>query len=64
MATRKMLVEAKSQQRPEERWLVMGPPSKGILTLKIWGLERVVSVDVRIVLGLALLKAESASLGE
>lgn len=36
MATRKTLVEAKSQQRPDERWLVTGAPSKGIERLKIW----------------------------
>lgn len=35
MATRKTLVEAKSQHRPEERWFVIGAPSKGILTLKV-----------------------------
>jgi hypothetical protein len=34
--TRKTLVDAKSQQRPEERWFVIGWPSRGILMLKIW----------------------------
>lgn len=36
MATRKTLVEAKSQQRPDEAWLVIGEPSTGILILKFW----------------------------
>lgn len=36
MATRKTLVEANSQHRPDDRWLVIGAPSKGILMLKIW----------------------------
>lgn len=35
MATRKIFVEANSQQRPEERWLVIGEPSRGILMLKV-----------------------------
>jgi hypothetical protein len=36
MATRKTLVEAKSQHLPEEAWLVMGEPSVGILMLNFW----------------------------
>jgi hypothetical protein len=36
MATRKTLVAANSQHRPDDRWLVIGPPSKGILMLKTW----------------------------
>jgi hypothetical protein len=35
IATRKTLVAAKSQHRPEEAWLVMGDPSRGILMLKV-----------------------------
>jgi hypothetical protein len=35
-ATRNTFVEAKSQQRPDERWFVMGAPSRGILMLKVW----------------------------
>jgi hypothetical protein len=33
MATRKTLVDAKSQHLPEEAWLVIGEPSVGILML-------------------------------
>jgi hypothetical protein len=55
-------VAAKSQHRPEERWLVIGAPSKGILTLKIcWSLI-IVDREVNTVLGSADDKAESASL--
>lgn len=36
MATRKTLVEANSQHRPDEAWLVTGEPSRGILMLKFW----------------------------
>jgi len=55
-------VAAKSQHRPEERWLVIGAPSKGILTLNIcWSLI-VVDREVSTVLGSAELRAESASL--
>jgi hypothetical protein len=61
-ATRKTFVEAKSQQRPEDRWFVMGAPSKGILTLKIcWSLI-CVALEVRTVLGSAEERAENASL--
>jgi hypothetical protein len=36
MATRKTLVEANNQHLPDDRWLVMGAPSKGIFMLKTW----------------------------
>jgi hypothetical protein len=36
IAMRKTFVEAKSQHRPEEAWLVMGKPSVGIFILKFW----------------------------
>jgi hypothetical protein len=36
MATRKTLVEAKSQQRPDRRWFVTGAPSNGMRVLKVW----------------------------
>jgi hypothetical protein len=62
MATRKTFVEAKSQQRPEERWFVIGAPSKGILMLKMcWSLDRAVGL-CRTVRGSAEVRAESASL--
>ena len=32
-----MLVVAKSQQRPEELWEVIGPVENEMLVLKIWG---------------------------
>lgn len=48
MATRKTLVAANSQHRPEDRWLVIGAPSKGILMLKFWVSEIVVERWVRI----------------
>lgn len=35
MATRKMFVAANNQHRPDERWFVMGTPSKPILVLKL-----------------------------
>jgi hypothetical protein len=35
IAMRNTLVEAKSQQRPEEAWFVTGEPSKGIWMLKV-----------------------------
>ena len=35
MAMRKTLVDANSQHRPEEAWLVTGEPSKGILMLNL-----------------------------
>jgi hypothetical protein len=55
-------VDAKSQQRPEDRWFVMGAPSKGIFTLKIcWSLI-CVERERRTVLGSAEERAESASL--
>lgn len=36
MAMRKTLVEAKSQHLPEDAWLVIGEPSKGIRMLNFW----------------------------
>ena len=42
---------AKSQQRPEARWLVMGAPSRGILMLKFWVSKIVVDRWVRIDVG-------------
>lgn len=36
MATRKTLVEANNQHLPDDRWFVIGAPSKGIFMLKIW----------------------------
>ena len=55
-------MEAKSQQRPEERWLVMGAPSNGILTLKMCVSLICVEREERTVLGSAEERAESASL--
>lgn len=50
MATRKTFVDANSQHRPDERWLVTGAPSKGILTLKVCAssilAERELRIDV------------------
>jgi hypothetical protein len=34
IATRKTLVDAKSQHLPDERWFVTGDPSNGIRVLK------------------------------
>ncbi|KAF1978269.1 hypothetical protein BU23DRAFT_254442 [Bimuria novae-zelandiae CBS 107.79] len=36
IATRKTFVEANNQHLPEEAWLVIGEPSKGILMLNFW----------------------------
>jgi hypothetical protein len=36
MATRKTLVDAKSQHLPDEAWFVTGEPSRGILMLNFW----------------------------
>lgn len=58
-----MFVEAKSQQRPEEPWSVMGPPSRGMRTLKTWGSGVWAAGEARTVSGFAVLRAESASLG-
>lgn len=62
MATRKTLVEAKSQHRPEDRWFVMGPPSSGIWTLNTCWSAILVARCVRTVFGLAELRADRASL--
>lgn len=55
MATRKMLVDAKSQQRPEARWLVIGEPSMGTFMLK---------VCVVVVFALGLVRVEGMGLEE
>jgi hypothetical protein len=41
IATRKTLVAANSQHRPEEAWLVTGAPSSAILMLNFWVSEMV-----------------------
>lgn len=38
---RNTFVEAKSQHRPDEAWLVIGEPSVGILMLNCWVSEMV-----------------------
>jgi hypothetical protein len=58
------LVDAKSQHRPLDRWFVMGPPSKGIWTLKTcWSAISAVR-EVSTSRGLAVLRAEMASLDD
>jgi hypothetical protein len=59
-ATRKTLVEAKSQHLPEERWFVIGAPSKGMRTLKVWVSAIVMGWDVRIAVGGFTASAEIA----
>ena len=59
---RKTFVLAKSQQRPLDRWLVMGAPSKGIFTLKICWSFICVERERRTVFGSVDERAESASL--
>lgn len=55
-------MDAKSQQRPEERWLVMGAPSNGIFMLKIcWSLI-FVALLVSTAFGSAEERADNASL--
>jgi hypothetical protein len=60
MAMRKTLVEAKSQHRPEEAWLVMGEPSKGILMLNFWVSAIAADRDDRTELTGLVLRAASA----
>ena len=60
MATRNTLVAANSQQRPEERWFVIGEPSSGILMLKFWVSAIMADRWVRIALGSFELKADRA----
>ena len=60
MATRKTLVEAKSQQRPEEAWLVIGEPSKGILMLNFWVSEMTADREERTALAEFELRAARA----
>jgi hypothetical protein len=55
-------VEAKSQHRPEERWFVIGVPSKGMRTLKVWVSWIVVGLEVRMEVGWLVARAEMASL--
>lgn len=61
-ATRNTLVAANNQQRPLWRWFVIGPPSKGILTLNTCCSAILVARDDSTSRGFALLKAEMASL--
>ena len=51
---------AKSQHRPEERWLVMGEPSREILMLKDWVSAIVAERWVRTVFGSVPARAERA----
>lgn len=61
-ATRNTLVAANSQQRPLLLWLVMGPPSKGMRTLKTCWSAIFVAREVSTSRGLAADSAERASL--
>lgn len=56
------MVDAKSQHRPLERWLVMGPPSKGMVVLKTWASEILVGREERMSRGAILVKARIARL--
>lgn len=57
---RNTFVDAKSQQRPEDRWFVTGLPSRGIVTLKVCVSEtRAARDEMMDVAGFAV-KAETA----
>lgn len=60
MATRKTFVDANSQHRPEERWLVTGAPSKGILTLKVCASSILAERELRIDVAAFDVRAERA----
>ena len=60
MATRKTLVAANSQQRPELFWLVMGAPSCSILILKFWEFAIVAARVVKTFFASCVVRALSA----
>lgn len=60
MAMRKTFVEANSQHLPEDAWLVMGEPSKGILMLNLWVSAMAAEREERIALAGLELKAARA----
>ena len=61
IGTRKTLVAANSQHRPEEAWLVMGDPSRGILMLKFCVSAMVIEREERTALAGLELRATRAS---